>query len=536
MQAFAALFAELDATTRTRVKLDAMKDYFEQVGPTDGAWAVYVLTGRRMKRLIGARKLRDWLGEASGLPDWLVEETYQHVGDLAETVSLLMDDGEDRPAVEGSLAEWVEEGVLALRGLDEQDQKARVLAHWRRLPRSACFLYNKLLTGSLRVGVSRGLVERALAELSDRPRALIARRLMGEFEPSADFYRHLLSEERREERDGQPYPFFLASPLESEPPSLGPLTDWQAEWKWDGIRAQLIARPADAEPNQVWLWSRGEEPMAGRFPEVEAAAGALPEVVLDGELVAWKDGVLPFSEMQRRIQRKKVGDKLLREVPVAFLAYDLLEYQGRDWRSRPLSERRAALETLIADTDAPALKLSPTVRADDWAALAALRENSREHRVEGLMLKRADSPYRSGRVRGDWWKWKLDPLTLDAVLLYAQPGHGRRANLYTDYTLAVPDGGTYVPIAKAYSGLTDQEIGQLDRWIRRNTVEKFGPVRSLRPHQVFEIAFEGIQPSSRHKSGIALRFPRIARWRQDLTPDQADSLTQVKELLNAFGS
>ena len=319
--------------------------------------------------------------------------------------------------------------------------------------------------------------------------------------------------------------------MKDEPDSLGPLSDWQAEWKWDGIRAQLIARP-----NGVWVWSRGEEPMAGRFPEVEAAAGALPEAVLDGELVAWHDKVLPFSQMQRRIQRKTVGEKLLREVPVAFLAYDLIEYQGRDWRARPLHERRAALETLIADAGEPALKLSPLVDAPDWPALAALRADSREHQVEGLMLKHRDSPYRSGRVRGDWWKWKIDPLTLDAVLLYAQPGHGRRANLYTDYTLAVPDGDGYVPIAKAYSGLSDQEIGRLDRWIRRNTVEKFGPVRSVRPHHVFEIAFEGIQPSPRHKSGIALRFPRIARWRQDLTPDQADSLTQVKELLDAYGS
>ena len=531
MRDFIALFAELDATSRTSVKLDALKHYFDRAPADDGAWAVYMLTGRRMKRLVGARKLRAWVTEACGLPEWLVEETYQHVGDLAETISLLMDPAPEPAPADTSLTAWVEGGVLALRGQDEAEQKARVMAQWRRLPREACFLYNKLLTGSLRVGVSRGLVERALAERSGLPRALIARRLMGEFEPGASFFTHLLSEERREERDGQPYPFFLASPLKDEPDSLGPLSDWQAEWKWDGIRAQLIARP-----NGVWVWSRGEEPMAGRFPEVEAAAGALPEAVLDGELVAWHDKVLPFSQMQRRIQRKTVGEKLLREVPVAFLAYDLIEYQGRDWRARPLHERRAALETLIADADEPALKLSPLVDAPDWPALAALRADSREHQVEGLMLKHRDSPYRSGRVRGDWWKWKIDPLTLDAVLLYAQPGHGRRANLYTDYTLAVPDGDGYVPIAKAYSGLSDQEIGRLDRWIRRNTVEKFGPVRSVQPHHVFEIAFEGIQPSPRHKSGIALRFPRIARWRQDLTPDQADSLTQVKELLDAYGS
>lgn len=531
MQDFAALYAELDATTRTQAKLDAMIRYFASVDPADGAWAVYILAGRRMKRLIGPRKLRDWLEEATGLPDWLVEETYQHVGDLAETISLLTETGDAREQVGGSLAEWIDQAVLGLRRLDEPEQKAHVMRHWRSLPRQACFLYNKLLTGSLRVGVSRGLVERALATLGERPRALIARRLMGEFEPAPDFYQALFDEEHREEREGQPYPFFLASPLEGGPDSLGDLSDWHAEWKWDGIRAQLIARPSG-----IWLWSRGEEPMAGRFPEVEEAARALPDAVLDGELLAWDEQVMPFSQMQRRIQRKTLGPKLLKEVPVIFLAYDLLEYQGRDLREQPLEERRAVLERIIFDAAQPALRLSPLVSASDWPALAALRGDSRERLVEGLMLKRRASPYRSGRVRGDWWKWKIDPLTIDCVLLYAQPGHGRRANLYTDYTLAVRDGDALVPITKAYSGLTDEEIRKLDRWIRGNTLEKFGPVRSLKPLQVLEIAFEGIAPSPRHKSGIALRFPRIARWRQDKPATEADTLDQVRELLQQYGS
>ncbi len=534
MQAFADLYAELDATTRTQVKLDALVAYFRNASPADAAWAVYMLAGRRMRRLIGPRKLRDWLAEATGLPDWLVEESYQHVGDLAETISLLMEDDRERTAVTGSLAEWIEQAVLGLRGLDEQQQREQVVAHWRSLPRPACFLYNKLLTGSLRVGVSRGLVERALAALTGLPRALIARRLIGEFDPTADFYTALFDAEQREESEGQPYPFFLASPLEGEPDTLGDPHEWLAEWKWDGIRAQLIARPGG-----VWVWSRGEEPMNGRFPEVEAAAAALPEVVLDGEILAWDTDVLPFSQMQRRIQRKTVGPKVLREVPVIFLAYDVLEYQQQDWRDKPLRERRALLEQLLAGTDDQAIRLSPRVATSDWTQLAAQREGSRERMVEGLMLKRLDSPYRSGRVRGDWWKWKIEPLTIDAVLLYAQPGHGRRANLYTDYTLAVRDGQaqteTYVPIAKAYSGLTDKEIQKLDHWIRRNTVEKFGPVRSLKPEHVLEIAFEGIQPSPRHKSGIALRFPRILRWRQDKPVAEADTLEQVKELLRLYG-
>lgn len=530
MQAFADLYAELDATTRTQVKLDALIAYFRAAPPADAAWAVYILAGRRMKRLIGPRKLREWLAEATALPDWLVEETYQHVGDLAETISLLMEADDQRQAVDGDLSEWIEQAVLGLRKLDEAEQKAHVLAHWRSLPRPACFLYNKLLTGSLRVGVSRGLVERALASLGDLPRALIARRLIGEFKPTAAFFTALFDPEQREEREGQPYPFFLASPLEGEPDTLGDLHEWLAEWKWDGIRAQLIARP-----NGTWLWSRGEEPMNGRFPEVEAAAADLPEVVLDGEILAWDTQVLPFSQMQRRIQRKTLGEKLLREVPVIFLAYDVLEYQQEDLRERPLHERRALLEKLLAKRGDNAIRISPAVNAADWPLLAEQREESRERMVEGLMLKRLDSPYRSGRVRGDWWKWKIEPLTIDAVLLYAQPGHGRRANLYTDYTLAVRDGEAYVPIAKAYSGLTDQEIQKLDHWIRRNTVEKFGPVRSLKPEQVLEIAFEGIQPSPRHKSGIALRFPRIARWRHDKPVAEADTLEQVKELLNLYG-
>lgn len=530
MQAFADLYAELDATTRTQVKLDALVAYFRSAPPADAAWAVYMLAGRRMKRLIGPRKLREWLAEATGLPDWLVEETYQHVGDLAETISLLMEDDGERRVVDGALADWIEQAILGLRKLEEPEQKTHVLGHWRSLPRPACFLYNKLLTGSLRVGVSRGLVERALAALGNLPRALIARRLMGEFAPTAEFFTALFDQEQREEREGQPYPFFLASPLESEPQLLGEPQDWLAEWKWDGIRAQLIARPGG-----IWLWSRGEEPMNGRFPEVEAAATALPEVVLDGEMLAWGTDVLPFSQMQRRIQRKTLGEKLLREVPVIFLAYDVLEYQQQDWRERPLRERRELLEKLLAANGDTAIRISPRVSAAEWSALASQRDTSRERMVEGLMLKRLDSPYRSGRVRGDWWKWKIEPLTIDAVLLYAQPGHGRRANLYTDYTLAVRDGDTYVPIAKAYSGLTDKEIQKLDHWIRRNTVEKFGPVRSLKPEHVLEIAFEGIQPSPRHKSGIALRFPRISRWRQDKPVAEADTLEQVKNLLRLYG-
>jgi DNA ligase-1 len=530
MRAFGELFQRLDATRSTNERLAALRDYFAQCPAADGAWAVYMLSGRRMKRLLGSRRLREWLTEDTGLPAWLVEESYQHVGDLAETIALLTAD-EDQPAPEASLAEWMEQVVLPLKDLDDDQRRECVLHAWRHLPFLYCFLFNKLLTGGLRVGVSRTLVERALAEVTGLPRALIARRLIGDWRPSAAFFRHLFDEESASEQAGQPYPFFLASPLEKSPEELGEVSQWLAEWKWDGIRAQLIKRRAG-----VWIWSRGEELMAGRFPELEKAARALPDnTVLDGEILAWDQGVLPFSVLQTRIQRKTLTAALQQKAPVVLLAYDLLEHNNRDLRDRPLHERRALLEMLLP-TGEGRLKTSPRVPAEDWQKLARLREQAREQGVEGLMLKHRQSPYRAGRKRGDWWKWKVDPLTIDAVLLYAQPGHGRRANLYTDYTLAVPDGDQLVPVAKAYSGLTDKEISSLDRWIRRHTVEKFGPVRAVVPEQVFEIAFEGIQPSSRHKSGLALRFPRIARWRTDKRPDQVDSLSQVRELLHALGS
>ncbi|PWG64314.1 ATP-dependent DNA ligase [Sediminicurvatus halobius] len=530
MRRFGELFERLDQTNATNEKVAALADYFASVPPADGAWAVYFLSGRRLKRLIGAARLRAWLVAESGLPEWLVEETHQHVGDLAETIALMLEDPERRDAdadVRG-LAAWVEEELLSLRELPEDEQARRVRSAWRGLPRPACFLYNKLLTGALRVGVSQTLVERALARASGLPRPVIAHRLMGDWRPDAGFFASLFDERSGREDASRPYPFFLAHPLDADPaPQLGPLADWQCEWKWDGIRGQLVRRE-----DAVFLWSRGEEMITDTFPEVAEAAWQLPEdTVLDGELLAWDGEVLPFSQLQRRLGRKRVGRQLRREVPVHLLAYDVLEDRGEDVRHEPLAARRQRLERLLAGVEPP-LRLSPLIEAGDWDRLHRLRTEARARRVEGVMLKRRDSPYGIGRPKGPWWKWKVAPLTLDAILIYAQPGHGRRANLYTDYTFAVPDGEGLVPVAKAYSGLDDAEIRRLDRWIRRHTVERFGPVRSVEPVQVFELAFEGIAPSRRHKSGVALRFPRIARWREDLGPADADSLNQVRALLD----
>lgn len=530
MKRFSQLYADLDSTTKTNAKVQAMVTYFQEVPAEDAAWAVFFLTGQRLKRLISGRVLREWALHATGYPDWLVTDAHAAVGDSAETVSLLVDQGLAEPTGEAgdrTLSDWMEAHILQLRDLPPEAQETMVTNWWSQLPRAEIFLLNKLLTGGFRVGVSKLLVVRALAEVANLPRPVVSHRLMGQWQPTADWFRKLLDPKTDNDDRSRPYPFFLASPLEQEAKALGPIGEWLAEWKWDGIRGQLIRRAG-----ATYLWTRGEELVTDRYPEIALVAERLPDgIVLDGEILAWDEGgVMPFSVLQKRIGRDKLGAKILKEAPVGFLAYDLLEEQGQDLRTKPLEERRRSLEEIV-DAVGPPLMASHLIKAKTWQELAEVRADSRARRVEGLMLKRRSSPYGTGRQRGDWWKWKIDPLSLDAVLIYAQAGSGRRANLFTDYTFAVWRDEMLVPIAKAYSGLDDDEIRELDRWIRRNTVERFGPVRSVTPHHVFELAFEGINESPRHKSGIALRFPRIARWRRDKGPKDADQLEQVKELL-----
>lgn len=516
MRRFVALFNALDATNATHGKLAALRAYLHEAPLADAAWALYFLTGRRLKRLIRSAQLREWTSDASGLPPWLVEESYAAVGDLAETIALLVDRRtDDEIALDVALHHWVEQRLLPLRDADEAQWRGCVIAWWRALPADACLVLNKLLTGALRVGVSRRLVMRALAECFDVAPAVVAQRLMGDWQPSAAFFERLVAPDGGRLPPSQPYPFFLASPLEGPASALGPCAQWLAEWKWDGIRAQLIRRQG-----QTFVWSRGEELMAGRFPEVESAAARLPDgTVLDGELLAWR-GVapLPFAA-------------LLREAPVVLMAYDVMETDGADVRGLPQERRRRHLEAMLGALETPAIRPSPLLQADDWPALAAARERARVQGTEGLMLKRRDAPYRVGRVRGDWWEWKVEPYTVDAVLIYAQAGHGRRSGLFTDYTFGVWREGALVPIAKAYSGLDNAEIDELDRWIRAHTRDRHGPVRVVEPRQVFELAFEGLQRSRRHKSGVAVRFPRIHRWRRDLGAADADRLSQVHALL-----
>ena len=525
MKRFSELYDALETTTSTTAKIAAVIGYLAESEPADAAWTVFFLSGNRLKRLLGAARLREWLVQESELPPWLVEECYAAVGDLAETISLLMP-GASGVANDLSLEHWVSARILPLRDLEPEQQKCRVTSWWRQLDRRQCFLLNKLLTGSLRVGVSKTLVVRALADLSGIERGVIAHRLTGHWQPTAQFYRALIAPDREEHDSSRPYPFFLASPLDRQPRELGEVADWLAEWKWDGIRAQLIRRN-----DQTSLWSRGEDLVNEQFPEIVAGAERVPDgTVLDGELLVWCDGVRPFAELQKRLGRKRLSEPLLVQFPAAFLAFDLLEWQGQDQRAQPLQQRRRRLSELLDELPERFI-LSQAVSADSWQELARQREQARQRRVEGLMLKRLGSAYGTGRQKGDWWKWKVDPYTLDAVMIYAQAGHGRRASLFTDYTFAVWRDDQLVPVAKAYSGLSNAEIERLDRWIRRNTVERFGPVRSVTPTHVFELAFEGISRSSRHKSGVALRFPRISRWRSDLSIKDADTLEQVQALI-----
>ncbi|NVZ49308.1 ATP-dependent DNA ligase [Pseudomonas sp. B6002] len=543
MKAFAELYANLDATTSSNAKLAALQTYFSHAPPADAAWAVYFLSGGRPRQLVPTRLLRDMATAASGIEPWLFEESYQSVGDLAETISLLLP--ESPYTSEDGLAVWLEEKLLPLRGLPPGDLTERLPALWAQLDQPSLMVCIKLITGSFRVGVSKLLVTRALAAMADLDSKRVAQRLVGYTDlsnrPTAEGYLKLIAAESSDEhaqRGGQPYPFFLAhglsQPLEQFDALLGSPADWQVEWKWDGIRAQLVKREG-----RLWIWSRGEELVTERFPELHSLVSGLPDgTVIDGEIVVWKDAVQPFALLQQRIGRKTLSKKVLDEAPVVVLAYDLLEYQGDDWRNHTQAERRAQLEQVITLCNQPVLLASPLLTGTSWEALAKQREASRSLGVEGMMLKACDGLYGVGRTKdmGVWWKWKVDPFSVDAVLIYAQRGHGRRASLYSDYTFAVWDGPpgserTLVPFAKAYSGLTDEEMRKVDAIVRKTTVEKFGPVSSVTPSMVFELGFEGIALSKRHKSGIAVRFPRMLRWRQDKTVEDADNLATLQDLL-----
>lgn len=529
MENFANLFTQLDQTTKINTKVAALAAYFGKVDDKDRLWTVAILSHRRPKRTVSVSLLRLWAAEVANIPSWLFEESYHVVGDLAETIALVLPAPQTKN--NQSLSYWIDY-IKSLANLEEEEKKEKILLAWDSLEYAERFVFNKLITGGFRIGVSQKLMTRALSKYTKIEESNLAHRLMGNWSPDENTFEDLIFGENPLDDISKPYPFYLAYALEDEPATLGGINEWQAERKWDGIRGQLIVRQ-----RQLFVWSRGEELVTDKFPEYHPLAKILPDgTVIDGEILPFKEGrPLTFNVLQTRIGRKNLTKKILASAPVLLMAYDLLEKDGEDLRQTPMSERRTHLEAIVQQAGVPdILRLSPIVDVDSWEQLAVERAQSRMHLSEGLMLKHKKSVYQAGRKKGDWWKWKVDPLVVDAVMIYAQAGHGRRANLYTDFTFAVWKGEELVPFTKAYSGLTDKEFREITSWVRKNTIQKFGPVRSVTPTFVFEIAFEGINASTRHKSGVALRFPRISRWRKDKPIAEANTLEDLHQMLAQY--
>lgn len=536
--AFTGLVTTLSTSGSTNEKLQALSHYFTTADDRDKVWVIALFSGRRPRRIVSTTVLATWCCELTGLPVWLFEESYHTVGDLAETIALLLPDDAMGNHTGHTLAYYLEQ-LVQLYAADEHIKKAFIVACWQQMNREERFVFNKLLTGGFRIGVSQQMMVNALAKALHAEPAVVAHRISGKWDPASTGFTALLHENAGSNDVSRPYPFCLAHALETPPETLGEPHEWLAEWKWDGIRGQLIRRNAE-----LFVWSRGEELLTEKFPEYQVLATLLPEgIVLDGEILPYRHAdtpngagsVLPFSTLQTRIGRKNVTRKHLQEAPVAFFAYDIAELDYTDIRNQPLAWRRTQLEQIVHQVNHAALQLSPAIIFGSWEDLAAQRAQSRSKNAEGVMLKRKSSTYQVGRKVGDWWKWKIDAMTIDAVMVYAQKGHGRRSNLYTDYTFAVRDGDKLVTFTKAYSGLTDKEFARVDAFVKRNSIEKFGPVRTVKPELVFEIAFEGIAASNRHKSGVALRFPRIHRWREDKKPEDINTLADLKKMLELYG-
>ncbi|MBD2260330.1 ATP-dependent DNA ligase [Pseudanabaena sp. FACHB-2040] len=539
MKRFTELFEAVDSTTSTNEKVQALQSYFQQESAANAVWALYLLLGKTRKRLVTSRILRDVFLQISDIPEWLFKECYAHVGDSAEVIALLLRDtplltqsSADVPSQSSAdvpLHQWMEDIIPLVKSVKaEVDLSQLITSWWAALKGQEIFVLNKVLTGAFRFGASEKLVIKGLSKACGLSEAVLAHRLMGDFEPTTEFYQQLTSPETTQSSPSQPYPFFLASLIDEDKFKTEDFSQWGAEWKWDGIRAQIIKRA-----DQVFIWSRGEDLVTQQFPELEAACQIFPNgTVLDGEILCWQEGApLDFNHLQKRLGRKRVTQKILEECPVHFIAYDLLEHQGQDIRGKKLCDRRSLLAQVLTQAPTERTHQSQNLAFDSFLALQKIRETSRQQGAEGLLLKALNSPYLVGRKRGYWWKYKVDPMSLDAVLIYAQAGSGKRANLFTDYTFALWQGESLVPFAKAYSGLDNKEIEALDRWIRRHTLERFGPVRSVEPIHVFEIGFEGITQSTRHKSGISVRFPRILRWRKDKPAAEADTLENALKLL-----
>jgi len=530
MKQFAQLIQTLDSTNKTNAKVLALTEYFNTAPDSDKVWTIAILSHRRPPRPVNTTLLREWASELANIPLWLFEESYHIVGDLAETIALVIPTSDQ--SSNKSLTAFLED-MLQLKPKSDETKKEYLFQHWKTLSYYERFVFTKLITGGFRIGVSQKLMTRALSKSSDIDEDILAYKLMGNWNPKTITFQQLILEENESDYLSKPYPFYLAYALEDKESDIKNIADWSFEHKWDGIRGQVIIRK-----NEVFVWSRGEELVTDKYPEFQLFKESLPEgTVLDGEILPFVNNQIgSFNELQTRIGRKTVSKALLLKTPVILKAYDLLEWGGKDIRNLPFSERRKLLEQLVdahKSLELP-LQISKTYTFNNWEDAAAERQRSRELKSEGLMIKRLHAPYQIGRKKGDWWKWKVDPLTIDAVLTYAMRGHGRRANLFTDYTFGLwNENNELVTFAKAYSGLTDTEFKKVDQWIKKNTLERFGPVRSVTPELVFEIAFEGIAISKRHKSGIATRFPRILRWRKDKKIEEANTLEDIKAMLHA---
>ena len=533
MGLFSDLVKILGTSTKTNDKLEALSNYFATANDKDKVWVIALFSGRKPRRAVNTTQLITWCIEVANLPGWLFGESYHTVGDLAETISLLLpaDNINEQRLTDKPLHYYIDK----LREIEKQDEAIKknfIFESWNEMDQNERFVFNKLITGAFRIGVSQKMMVNALAKLTSLEASVIAHRISGNWDPSTITFKELLSEDTSIIDYSKPYPFYLAYALDEDPKTLGDPNEWQVEWKWDGIRGQVIKRN-----NQLFVWSRGEELMTEEFPEYHILTDLLPEgIVIDGEIIPSVDKKpLPFALLQTRIGRKNVTKKQLQEAPITFFAYDLLEYNGEDWRNKPLNERRQQLENVVQNISSPIIILSPVVEFKTWDELAELRKTARENGAEGFMIKRKSSTYQVGRKVGEWWKWKIEPLVIDCVMIYAEKGSGRRSNLYTAYTFAVRDGDKLIAFTRAYSGLTDKEFNEVDAFVKRNAIEKFGPVRTVKPELVFEIAFEGIAASNRHKSGVALRFPRINRWRKDKTVDEINTLDDLKKMLQVYG-
>jgi DNA ligase-1 len=528
MKRFAQLIQELELSNKTNDKIEALVTYFNEADERDKPYVIAMFTGKRPKRPITTTLIKQWAIELSGIPEWLFTESYHSVGDLSETIALVLPAAEHN--IDKPLHRWITE-LAALQGKTDEEKKDYILNSWNSLATQERFIFNKLISGNFRIGVSNKMLVNAIAKQSEQDANKIMHSIMGKWQPQEITYQDLTAGAHVNTDNSWPYPFCLAYAIDTEPENLGATTDWQAEWKWDGIRGQIVKRNGE-----LFIWSRGEELVTEQFPELHFLKEELPDgIVLDGEILAVKDGnVLSFSTLQQRLNRKTINKSQLDNAPIGFYTYDILEYEAKDIRTTVLAKRREILEKIINKLSTKSIVvISPVIQFKNWQELAEIRETAREINSEGIMLKHMNSIFHAGRKRGDWWKWKINPYTVDTVMIYAQKGSGRRANFYTDYTFAVRDGEKLITIAKAYSGLTDKEIKEVNSFVNKNAIEKFGPVRTVKPELVFEIAFEGIAESKRHKAGLALRFPRIARWRKDKKVDEINTLDDLRQLLDA---